>query len=189
VGFLRVAPRRHEYVDDLPELIHRTVDVPPPTGDLHIGLVHLPAVTDGVPAGASGLGQQRRKPLHPPIDRHVVDLDTTLGEQLLDISVGQAEAQVPADGEHDDVGREAEASKDRSRKRTWASAAASHTSSLAASTRSPGMQQCRLDPPKLLCGPAALAARKPLAVAGRRIQKVHDLGSRSAKLTRGSAGA
>jgi hypothetical protein len=35
----------------------------------------------------------------------MVDLDTALGEQLLDISVGQAEAQVPADGEHDDVGR------------------------------------------------------------------------------------
>jgi hypothetical protein len=72
----------------------------------------------------------------------MVHLHTTLGEQLLDISVGQAEAQVPADRQHDDVGREAEAGKGRSRKRSWASAAASHTGSLAASTRSPGMQQC-----------------------------------------------
>jgi hypothetical protein len=140
VGFVRVAPRSDEYVNDLPERIDRTVDVPPPTGDLHIGLVHLPAVADGVPAGASSLGQQRREPLDPPVDRDMVDLDTTLGEQLLDISVGQAEAQVPADGEHDDVGREAEADKGRSRKRSWASAAASHTGSLAASTRSLGMQ-------------------------------------------------
>jgi hypothetical protein len=46
-----------------------------------------------------------------------------------------------------------------------------------------------LDPPKRLCAPAALAGRKPLAVAGRRIQKVHDLGSRNGPLTRGSAGA
>jgi hypothetical protein len=45
-----------------------------------------------------------------------------------------------------------------------------------------------LDPPKRLCGPAALAGRKPLAVVGRRIQKVHDLGSRNGPLTRGSAG-
>jgi hypothetical protein len=101
---------------------------------LHIRLVHLPAVADSVPAGASGLGQQRREPLDPPVDRDVVDLDTPLGEQLLDISVGQAEAQIPADGEHDDVGWEAEAGKGRSRKRSWASAAASHTGSLAAST-------------------------------------------------------
>jgi hypothetical protein len=46
-----------------------------------------------------------------------------------------------------------------------------------------------LDPPKRLCAPAALAGRKPLAVAGRRIQKVHDLGSRIGPLTGGSAGA
>jgi hypothetical protein len=50
VGFLLVAPRRDEYVDDLPELIDSTVDVPPPSGDLHTGLIHLPAVADGVPA-------------------------------------------------------------------------------------------------------------------------------------------
>src|SRR6266508_817090 len=37
------------------------------------------------------------------------DLDTPLGEQLLDISVRQPEAQVPADRQHDDIGREAEA--------------------------------------------------------------------------------
>jgi transposase InsO family protein len=46
-----------------------------------------------------------------------------------------------------------------------------------------------LDPPKRRSGPAALAGRKPLAVAGRRIQKVHDLGSSNGPLTRGSAGA
>jgi hypothetical protein len=142
VGFLRVAPRSDEYIDDLAELVDRTVDGAPAAGDLHIGLVHLPAVADGVAAGASGLGQQRREPLDPPVDGDVVDLDATLGEQLLDIAVGQAEAQVPADGEHDDVGWEAEAGKGRSRKRGWASAAASHSGSLAASTRSPGMQQC-----------------------------------------------
>jgi hypothetical protein len=34
----------------------------------------------------------------------VVDLDTALSEQLLDIAVGQAEAQVPADRDDDDLG-------------------------------------------------------------------------------------
>jgi hypothetical protein len=41
----------------------------------------------------------------------VVDLDT-LGEELFDVAVGQAEALVPADRNDDDVGGEAEAGQD-----------------------------------------------------------------------------
>jgi hypothetical protein len=37
----------------------------PLASDLHIRLVHLPAVTDPVPAGPSG--QKRREALHPPV--------------------------------------------------------------------------------------------------------------------------
>jgi hypothetical protein len=75
------------------------------------GLVCLPAVTDGVPAGPGSLSQQRCEPLQRPVDGDVVDLDAPLGEQLLDIAVGQAEAQVPADREDDDVWWEAKACK------------------------------------------------------------------------------
>jgi hypothetical protein len=35
------------------------------------------------------------------------DLDAALGEQLLDVAIGQAEARVPADCKHDHVGWEA----------------------------------------------------------------------------------
>jgi hypothetical protein len=41
----------------------------------------------------------------------VVDLDAPLGEQLLDVAVGQAEVQVPADRDDDHLGRETEAGK------------------------------------------------------------------------------
>jgi hypothetical protein len=47
---------------------------------------HLPAVTDGVTAWPGGVGQQLRDSLDPPVDRDVVDLDTALGEQLLDVA-------------------------------------------------------------------------------------------------------
>jgi hypothetical protein len=77
-----------EHVDDLAELVDRPIHVPPPAGDLHIGLVHLPAVTDHVPARPSSLGQQRREPQHPPVDRDVVDLHTALSQQLLNVAVG-----------------------------------------------------------------------------------------------------
>jgi hypothetical protein len=39
----------------------------------------------------------------------VVDLDTPLGEELLDVAVRWRKAQVPAHGQHDHVGWEAEA--------------------------------------------------------------------------------
>jgi len=45
----------------------------------------------------------------------VVDLDAALGEQLLDVAVGQAEAQVPADCDDDDVGQEPEAGEGMTR--------------------------------------------------------------------------
>jgi hypothetical protein len=59
------------------------VNLAPGAGDLHIGLIHLPAVTDNVAAGPGSLGQQGREPLHPRVDGDMVDLDTTLGERLL----------------------------------------------------------------------------------------------------------
>jgi hypothetical protein len=58
-GGLGVATRGHEHVDDLPELVDRPVDVASPTGDPHVGLVDLPAVTDAMAAGPGRLGQQR----------------------------------------------------------------------------------------------------------------------------------
>ena len=56
----------------------------------------------------------------------MVHLDTTLGEQLLDIAVGQAEAQLPADRPHDDIRWEAEAGQGGSWHRRRATAARSH---------------------------------------------------------------
>ena len=43
------------------------------------------------------------------MDGDVVDLYAPLSQELLDVAVGQAEAQVPADRQPDDIGREAEA--------------------------------------------------------------------------------
>ena len=61
----------------------------------------------------------------------MVDLDTSLGEQLLDIAVGQAEAQVPADRQHDHVGWEAEAGEGGARRNRPAGAVSgSHGRSL-----------------------------------------------------------
>jgi hypothetical protein len=73
-GSRRVPPLRDEYVDDVPELVDRTVDIAPPAGDLHLGLVDLPAVIDSVAAGPGGLGEQRGEALDPAVDGGVVDV-------------------------------------------------------------------------------------------------------------------
>jgi len=39
---------RDQDVDDLPGLVHRPIQIDPPSGDLDIGLVDEPAVTGGV---------------------------------------------------------------------------------------------------------------------------------------------
>jgi hypothetical protein len=75
--------------------------------------------------------------------RHVVDLDTALDERLLHVAVRQPEAQVPADGNDDDVGRETEAGEGGSCSWSSVRAAGSHTGSLALRLRSQPMQQCR----------------------------------------------
>ena len=87
-----VLPRGDQQVNDLTELVDRTVDIAPLSSHLHIRLVHEPAITHGVPAGSGGLSQQRREPLHPPVHGDMVNLHTTLSQQLLDLAVGQAEA-------------------------------------------------------------------------------------------------
>ena len=75
-----IALRRGEHVDDLPELVHRPVQVTPPACHLHVGLIDEPPITRGSSTGAGGVSEQRCEPLHPPVDGDVVDLDAALGE-------------------------------------------------------------------------------------------------------------
>jgi hypothetical protein len=76
----------------------------PPT--FQVGLIDMPAIPDTVLSSPSHLGELRGEPLDPPVDAHVVDLDASLGQELFDVPVGQAEPQVPPDGKGDDLGRE-----------------------------------------------------------------------------------
>src|SRR6266540_1947213 len=96
--------------------------------------VHEPAISYSVPAGAGGLGQQRREPLDPSVDGHVDDLNPSFNQQLLNVAVRQPEAQAPADREDDDVWWEAEAREGRPCGRSGTEAMRSHTGSLAART-------------------------------------------------------
>jgi hypothetical protein len=64
-------------------------------------------------ARPGGLDELGREPLDPPIDGDVIDGDAPLGQQFLDVPLGQAIAQVPADRERDHLSREPEAGEHR----------------------------------------------------------------------------
>src|SRR6266496_353940 len=102
-----VATTREEHVDDLAELVDRPEQVAPGPSDLQVGLIDMPAIPDEVLSSPSGLRELRREPLDPPVDAHVVDLDAAFCQELLDVSVGKTEPQVPADSQGDDLRREA----------------------------------------------------------------------------------
>ena len=57
----------------------------------------MPAIPDDVQSSPSRLRELRREPLDPPVDAHVIDLDAALRQELLDVSIGKAEPQVPPD--------------------------------------------------------------------------------------------
>jgi len=101
----------HEHVDDLPELVHRPVEAPPPAGHLHVGLVDEPPITRSVAARAGGVREQRRESLHPPVYGDVIDVHTPLGQQLLHVPIGESVPEVPPDRNRDHLRREPEPSE------------------------------------------------------------------------------
>jgi hypothetical protein len=101
----------------------------------------LPAVADGVPAGPGGLGQQRREPLHLPIDGDVVDLDPAFDQELFDITVGQAKRRYQRTASTITSGGKRKLAKADRGTGIGARAAGSHVASLAARTPAQPTQQ------------------------------------------------
>src|ERR1700724_963155 len=81
--------------------------------------------------GAGGVDQLRSEPLDPSVQGHVVDLDATLGQQILQVPVRQPEPKVPTDRQQDHLCREPEAREPRGRYLDWTTATTkSHTASV-----------------------------------------------------------
>jgi hypothetical protein len=123
LGFLQptgssaAQPRTTGPKPDLAMLIDRAVEIRPLAGDLEVGLIDEPPVARSVPAEPGSLDELRGETLHPPVDGDLINGDTALGQQLLDIPVGQPVPQVPADRDRDHLPQEPETSEDRGRAR------------------------------------------------------------------------
>ena len=75
-----VAAFRDVHIDDLAVLVDRPVHVPPHTSHPDVGFVDEPSITDTVPARPSSVDDQRGEALHPPVDRHVINVDAAFRE-------------------------------------------------------------------------------------------------------------
>ena len=98
-----------QHVNDLAELVDRTVQRDPPSGDLDRGFLDESAITRRVPTGSCCIDEQRGEPLHLPVEGHVINHGAAFDQQLLDVARGQGVAQVLPHRDHDHVRREAEA--------------------------------------------------------------------------------
>ena len=74
-------------------------------------LVYEPARSDGVAAWSRRFDQHRGEALRPAEQGHVINVDATLREELLEVAIRQSEAQVPTHPQHDHLGREPEPSE------------------------------------------------------------------------------
>jgi len=126
-----------------PDSVDGPEQVAPGSSYSQVRLVDVPAIPDDVPAGAGRLGELRSEPMDPPVDRDVVDLDPSLGEELFDVPIGKAEPQVPPDRQGDDLGREPEPSEGRAWGRPETRVRSlSHGASVPDAAPSRPMQQC-----------------------------------------------
>src|SRR5271166_5027005 len=96
-----IAFGREKEVDRRTGRIHRTIQVAPLALDPDVGLVHSPTVSRRFEPRAQTSFHFRGVTLHPPPDRDVIGVQAPLGEQLLHVTVGKRETQVPADREQD----------------------------------------------------------------------------------------
>jgi hypothetical protein len=63
----QITPRRQQNIYDLAMLIDRPVDIGPLAGDLQVGLIDEPPVTQSMPARPRSLDELRGEALHPPV--------------------------------------------------------------------------------------------------------------------------
>src|SRR5208282_6224593 len=97
----RVLLGREEKVEGRAGGVHRPIQVAPLAFDPYVGLVHPPTVVGRFEPRAQTSFHFRGVTLHPSPHRDMVDPQTTLGEQLRDLSIGERKTQVPADREQD----------------------------------------------------------------------------------------
>jgi hypothetical protein len=104
---------QQQNIHDLPDLVNGAIEVDPPTGDRDRGFVHEPAISWSVPARLSRVDEPGRETLHPAVDRHVINVNTALSQQLFPVSIGEPIPQIPPDRHQNRLQRKLKPGKTR----------------------------------------------------------------------------
>jgi hypothetical protein len=100
---LAVAPALYQHVEHLALVIDGTPEIHLPTGNPDHHLVQMPPVTRPRATPAQPSGDRRAEFQHPTPHRFIGEVEPALGEQLLDVSVAQGEAEIEPDRVLDDL--------------------------------------------------------------------------------------
>jgi len=112
-GCFRVPGTTDMHIDDLAILVDGTEGRAPPTRDPKTGLVNAPGSTNTMSMRSGRVSVERSEVVHPVVDGRRIDMNAALGQEFRDVSVRQAEAQIPTHGEGNDVVGEAIAAEGR----------------------------------------------------------------------------
>jgi hypothetical protein len=107
-----VASALDEHIEDLALVIDGAPQIQPLAGDAHYHLVQMPAIVRPRTALTKPSCDDGTEFQQPTPHRFVRDVETTLGQQFLDIAVAQGEAEIEPNRVPDDLGREAMAAVD-----------------------------------------------------------------------------
>ena len=104
---LRIAPTLNEHVEDLAFMVDGAPQIHPFPGDPNDHLVEVPSRARAGAALSQLARDQRAEFQHPAPHRFIGDVEPTLGEQFLYVSVAQGEAEIKPDCVLNDLGRKA----------------------------------------------------------------------------------
>ena len=98
--------RLDQQVQDLALAIDRSPQPEPPSIDGDNHFVEMPLQTRARTAGAEPLSELRAELEDPTSHRLVRDIDAALGQEFLDVTVAEGEAEIESNGMTDDLRRE-----------------------------------------------------------------------------------
>src|SRR5271169_6780772 len=97
LGSIGVTERRQQEIDGGTRGIDGPIQVAPATLHANVGFVHSPGLVGRLEMPSQSLLQLRAVILHPAPDRCVIDMETALLQQLLNIAQRKRIAKIPPD--------------------------------------------------------------------------------------------
>jgi hypothetical protein len=81
-------------IQGLPALVNDTKQLPPTSNELRAGLIDEPIDPGRLPTRPRRLAERRRESPHPPREAHLINIETTFGQDLLTVTAANPLSQL-----------------------------------------------------------------------------------------------